>query len=135
MVVILILMTIVAAVTLISSLFIIILERIKTIGLLKALGASNRQIRRVFMLMAERLVIRGLVWGNLLAVGLITLQYFTHAVKLDPASYYVDHVPVSLTPGWFIGVNIGALAVSWLVLMLPAMTIARISPATTMRYE
>lgn len=134
-VVILVLMTIVAAVTLISSLFIIILERIKTIGLLKALGASNRQIRRVFMLMAERLVIRGLIWGNVLAAGLIAIQYYTHAVKLDPASYYVDHVPVNLTIGWFIGVNLGALAVSWLVLMLPAMTIARISPATTMRYE
>lgn len=134
-VVILALMGIVAAVTLISSLFIIILERVKTIGLLKALGASNRQIRRVFMLMAERLVVRGLLWGNLLALVLIAVQHFTQVVPLDPASYYVDHVPVRLSLGWFLGVNAGALAVSWLVLMLPAMTVAKISPATTMRYE
>lgn len=134
-VVILALMGIVAAVTLISSLFIIILERVKTIGLLKALGASNRQIRRIFMLMAERLVLRGLLWGNLLALVIIILQSLTHIIPLDPASYYVDHVPVMLTVGWFAGVNLGALAVSWLVLMVPAMTVAKISPATTMRYE
>ncbi len=134
-VVILALMSIVAAVTLISSLFIIILERVKTIGLLKALGASNRQIRRVFMLMAERLVIRGLFWGNLLALVIIAVQNFTEIIPLDPASYYVDHVPVELTFGWFIGVNLGAIAVSWLVLIVPAMTVAKISPATTMRYE
>lgn len=134
-IVILALMAVVASVTLISSLFIIILERVKTIGLLKALGASNRQIRRVFMLMAERLVMRGLLWGNLLALLLIGVQHFSHLVPLDPGSYYVDHVPVYFSLTWFIGVNLGALAVSWLVLMVPAMTVAKISPASTMRYE
>lgn len=87
------------------------------------------------MLMAERLVIRGLLWGNLLALIIITIQSVTEIIPLDPASYYVDHVPVQLTFGWFIGVNLGAIAVSWLVLMVPAMTVAKISPATTMRYE
>ena len=82
-VVILALMGVVASVTLISSLFIIILERVKTIGLLKALGTSNRQIRRIFMLMAERLVVRGLVWGNLIAVVMIVVQYYTQAVHSD----------------------------------------------------
>ncbi len=134
-VVILILMAVVAAVTLISSLFIIILERVQTIGLLKALGASNRQIRRTFMLMAERLVIRGLIWGNVLALLIIGVQHFTHVIPLDPASYYVDHVPVSLSVMWFLGINLGSLIISWLVLILPAITIARISPAQTMRYE
>lgn len=134
-VVILILMAVVAAVTLISSLFIIILDRVKTIGLLKALGASNRQIRHTFMLMAERLVVRGLLWGNLLALLIIGIQHFTHIIPLDPASYYVDHVPVSLSVMWFLGINVGALVISWIVLILPAITIARISPAQTMRYE
>ena len=134
-IVILILMSIVAAVTLISSLFIIILERVKTIGLLKALGAPNRMIRHVFMMMAERLVCRGLLWGNLLALMIIAIQHFTHLIPLDPASYYVDHVPVNLSLGWFIGINLGALILSWLILILPAITIARISPAQTMRYE
>ena len=87
------------------------------------------------MLMAERLVLRGLLWGNLVALAIIILQSLTHIIPLDPASYYVDHVPVRLTAGWFVGVNMGALAVSWFVLMVPAMTVAKISPATTMRYE
>lgn len=134
-VVILILMAIVAAATLISSLFIIILERVKTIGLLKALGATNGQIRRTFMLMAERLVLRGLLWGNVLALLIISVQHFTHIIPLDAESYYVDHVPVSLSVLWFIGINLGTLIISWLVLILPAITIARISPAQTMRYE
>lgn len=134
-VVILILMAVVAAVTLISSLFIIILERVKTIGLLKALGATNRQIRRTFMLMAERLVLRGLLWGNLLALLIIGIQGFTHVIPLDAESYYVDHVPVSFSLLWFVAINLGTLIISWLVLILPAITIARISPAQTMRYE
>lgn len=134
-IVILALMGAVAAFTLISSLFIIILERVQTIGTLKAMGATNAQIRRVFMLMAERLVLRGLLWGNILALIIISVQAFTHIIPLDPTSYYVDHVPVSLTWWALLGVNLGALLLSWLVLMLPALTIARISPAQTMRYE
>lgn len=133
--VIMILMSLVAAFTLISSLFIIILERVRTIGLLKALGATNGQIRKVFMLMAERLVVRGLLIGNAVGLTLIALQWATHAVPLDPASYYVDFVPVRLTLGAVLGLNLGALLLSWLVLLLPAMIVARISPASTMRYE
>lgn len=134
-VVILALMGAVAAFTLISSLFIIILERVRTIGLLKALGASNAQVRRIFMLMAERLVVRGLLLGNALGLGLIALQAATRAIPLDPASYYVDFVPVSIDWTIIVGLNIAAVALSWLVLMLPALIVSRISPATTMRYE
>lgn len=134
-VVILGLMGAVAAFTLISSLFIIILERVRTIGLLKALGSDNGQIRRIFMLMAERLVLRGLLWGNIIGLGLTAVQYFTHVVPLDPEAYYVNFVPVAFNWPAIIGINVGALALSWLVLMLPAMIVARISPSTTMRYE
>lgn len=134
-VVILILMGCVAAFTLISSLFIIILERVQTIGLLKALGANNTQIRRVFMLMAERLVLRGLLIGNIVGIGIIVVQNLTHIIPLDAAAYYVDFVPVELSVSAVVWLNLGAIALSWLVLMLPAMIVARISPATTMRYE
>lgn len=134
-VVIITLMALVAAFTLVSSLFIIILERVRTIGLLKSLGATNGRIRRVFMLMTERLVVRGLLIGNAVGVGLIALQALTHAVPLDAANYYVDFVPVSLSPAALLWLNLGVIAVSWLVLMLPAAIVARISPASTMRYE
>lgn len=128
-------MALVAAMTLISSLFIIILERIKTIGLLKALGADNGLIRRMVMLMAERLVLTGLLFGNILAITLLLLQKQFHIVPLDPAAYYVDHVPVEPSLIAFIAINAGVILFSWLVLMLPAMAVAHISPATTMRYN
>lgn len=134
-VVILVLMGLVAAFTLISSLFIIILERVRTIGLLKALGASNGQIRRVFMLMAERLVVRGLLIGNAVGLALIALQWFTRIVPLDAESYFVEYVPVEFSLWGVVILNVAVVALSWLVLMLPAIIIARISPATTMRYE
>ncbi|MCM1311198.1 MAG: FtsX-like permease family protein [Bacteroides sp.] len=129
------LMALVAAFTLVSSLFIIILERVHTIGLLKSLGATNGQIRRIFMMMTERLVISGLVIGNVVGLGMIAFQAATHAIPLDAANYYVDFVPVEFSLGAILWLNIGALAVSWVVLMLPAMIISRISPATTLRYE
>lgn len=134
-IVILVLMGGIAAFTLISSLFIIILERVRTIGLLKALGASNAQIRRVFMLMAERLVFRGLLWGNIIGLGLTVMQWQTHLIPLNPESYYVDFVPVEFNLWYVLGVNVGAIVLSWIVLMIPAMIVARISPASTMRYE
>lgn len=134
-VVIIVLMGAVAAFTIFSSLFIIILERVKTIGLLKALGATNREVHRVFMLMAERLVLRGLLIGNIVGLGLIALQSWTHAIPLDPESYFVDYVPVKFTLAGVALLNVGAAVLSWLVLMLPAAMISRISPATTMRYE
>lgn len=134
-VVIITLMALVASFTIISSLFIIILERIRTIGLLKSLGATNRQIRHTFMLMAERLVMRGLIIGNVAGLAIIALQSVTHLIPLDPSSYYVDFVPVRISWLAVAAINLGALAVSWLVLMLPAAIISRISPATTMRYE
>lgn len=134
-VVILALMGAVAAFTLISSLFIIILERVQTIGLLKAMGAANAQVRRTFMLMSQRLVWRGLAIGNAVGLGLMSLQYFTHIIPLDPVNYYVDHVPVQFSLAAIVGVNLGVMLLSWLVVMLPALIISRISPATTMRYE
>ncbi len=134
-VVILTLMGFIAAFTLVSSLFIIILERVRTIGLLKSLGATNAQIRRIFMLMAERLVLRGMLIGNLLALGLIAIQYYTRLIPLDPANYYVDFVPIRLTLLSVIALNLGVLIISWLILILPGLIVARISPATTMRYD
>lgn len=134
-VVVLVLMALVASFTLISSLFIIILERVRTIGLLKALGADNALVRRTFRLMASRLVIRGMVIGNAVGIGIIALQNATHLLPLDPESYFVDFVPMHFSWIGFLALNLGVAAMSWLVLMLPAIIIARISPATTMRYE
>lgn len=134
-VVIIILMACVASFTLVSSLFIIILERVNTIGLLKALGATNKQIRRIFIYMTQRLVIRGLIIGNILALGLVWLQSKFHFLPLDADAYYLNYVPVNISWQTTLTVNIIAIAISLLVLILPSHIIATLSPASTLRYE
>lgn len=132
---IIILMACVAAFTLISSLFIIILERVNTIGLLKAIGATNTQIRKTFIYMAERLVITGLLFGNLLALIFAYLQSKYHLIPLDADAYYLDYVPVDFNLTSLLIVNLSAIVISSLVLILPSHLIAKLSPASSLRFE
>lgn len=134
-VVILVLMGCVAGFTLISSLFVIILQRVRTIGLLKAIGSTDRQIREVFILMAVRLVVIGLLAGNLIALPLLYLQQKLHIVPLDPESYYLDFVPVDVSLTAVIALNIAVAVISFALLIVPSAVISRLSPAETMRYE
>ena len=133
--IILIIMMAVAAVTMISGLLIIILERTQMIGLMKALGARNPMVRHTFMWFAAFIIGRGLLWGNLIALALVALQYFTGIVKLDPATYYVSSVPVEVNVLFVVLLNIGTLLISLLVLIGPSFLISHIHPAKTMTYE
>lgn len=134
-VVILLLMGLVAGLTLVSSLFIIILERVSMIGILKALGAGNRLIERTFIIVAERLVVRGLAIGNAVGLGLIIVQRQWHLLPLNPEAYYLDYVPAEINWWWVLGLNLAVVAVAALVLILPSRIIATLSPASSMRYE
>lgn len=134
-IVIIILMSVVAAFTLVSSLFILVLERVKMIGVLKALGATDGLISRIFIYLAMRIVAYGMIIGNVIGLLLVAVQWKFHTVPLDPDSYYLTYVPVSFNVSDWLLLNIGAVMVSWLVLVLPAMIVSRISPATTIRYE
>lgn len=133
--IILIIMMAVAAVTMISGLLIIILERTQMIGLMKALGARNPMVRHTFMWFAAFIIGRGLLWGNMIALALVPLQYFTGIVKLDPATYYVSSVPVEVNVLFVVLLNIGTLLISLLVLIGPSFLISHIHPAKTMTYE
>lgn len=134
-VVILILMALVSGFSLVSCLFIIILERVPTIGLLKALGAPDRMIRRIFIYMAQRLVIKGMIIGNLAAIAFMIVQKATHILPLDPESYYLNHVPVEFSWPLIIALNIAIFVISWGMLIVPSHLVAGISPAKTMHYE
>ncbi|MBO4380036.1 MAG: ABC transporter permease [Muribaculaceae bacterium] len=134
-VVVLVLMAIVSLFTLISSLIIIILERVNTIGILKALGSTNKQIKRIFILMAIRLVLIGLAIGNVIALGVLFLQKFTHIIPLDPDSYYLTFVPTDINLWHIIAINLVFVALSYVTLILPAQMISKMSPAETIRYE
>ena len=133
--IILIIMMAVAAVTMISGLLIIILERTQMIGLLKALGARNSTVRHTFLWFAAFIIGKGLLWGNIIGLGLVALQHYTQLVKLNPNTYYVSSVPVEVNPLFILLLNAGTLIVSMAVLMGPSFLISHIHPAKTMTYE
>ena len=133
--VILILMTGVAGFTMISGLLIIILERTNMIGVLKALGADNLAIRKVFLSFSVFLIGRGMLWGNLIGLAFVGVQSFFRPFKLDPATYYVDSVPVEFNLWWWILLNVCTLIVSVLMLVGPSFLIAHIHPAKSIKFE
>lgn len=133
--VILVIMLCVAGVTMISGLLILILERTTTIGVLKALGVSNRRIRRIFLVYAGHILVRGMVIGNVFAFLLALLQSQFHLVRLDPATYYVDAVPLAYDPVWLIGINLATLLITLLTLVLPAFIVSVVQPAKTIRFD
>lgn len=130
-----ILMACVSIFTLISSLFIIILERVNMIGLFKALGATNKTIRSIFICMTQRLVFKGLIIGNAIAVTILLIQQKFHVFPLDATSYYVDFVPVAINWTSIIVTNICAMILSAAVLIVPSGAIACLKPAETIRFE
>ncbi len=133
--IILALMVAVAGVTMVSGLLIIILERTTMIGVLKALGARNRMVRRVFLWFAVFIIGRGLLWGDGIALALLLLQRYTGLVHLDPTTYYVDTAPVEINVPIILLLNLATLLVSVLVLIGPSYLVSHIHPAKSMRYE
>lgn len=133
--VILILMTGVAGFTMISGLLIIILERTNMIGILKALGANNWAIRKVFLSFSVFLIGRGMLWGNLIGLTFVVIQSHFRLFKLDPATYYVDAVPVEFNFWLFLLLNVCTLIVSVGMLVGPSYLITRIHPAKSIRFE
>ncbi len=134
-VIILTLMMIVAAFTLISAMLMIVLERIRVIGNFKALGATNGSIRRIFIYLTGKLILKALIIGNVIGIGLALLQKYGHIVRLDPSAYYMPYVPISLSIPALIALNVGILVVSYLTLLLASHIISTIKPTATMRFE
>lgn len=133
--VILVLMTGVAGFTMISSLLIIILERTNMIGLLKALGADNLSIRKIFLHFSVLLIGKGMLWGNIIGLSFCLLQSHFKIFMLDPETYYVNHVPVEMNWGLYLLLNVCTLLVSVLMLVGPSYLITRIHPAKSIRFE
>ncbi len=134
-VVILVLMLAVAGFTMISGLLIIILERTNMIGILKALGQSNRSIRKVFLYVSFFLIGKGMLWGNIIGLAICFLQSQFRLLKLDSSIYYLDAVPIDLNVASFVLLNIGTLAISMLMMLGPSYLITKISPAKSIRFE
>lgn len=134
-VVILVLMLAVAGFTMISGLLIIILERTNMIGMLKALGETNRHIREIFLYVSLFLIGKGMLWGNVIGLLCCWLQSQFQVVKLDPTVYYLEAVPIDLSVGaWFL-LNVGTLLISMAMMLGPSYLITRIDPAKSIRFE
>jgi len=125
----------VAAFNMVSILFILIMERTQMIGILKALGSTNKQIRKIFVWNGVRIISRGLLIGNAIAIGFGLLQDKFRLVVLDPESYYMTFVPISWNWPVFFILNAAVLLVTTLVLFIPSMLISNIQPIKAIRFD
>jgi len=133
--IIIILMVLVSIISMISTLLILVLEKTNMIGILKALGSSNPAIRRIFMIQAGFIILKGLFWGNFIGLALALLQLQTGWFRLDETSYYVSRVPVQLDIWSVLLINAGTFLICLTVLIIPAIVISRISPIRAIRWE
>jgi lipoprotein-releasing system permease protein len=134
-IVILILMSIVAIINMISGLIILILDRTKSIGLLKALGANNAKIKKIFIYQSFFLILKGMIIGNVIAVVLCLVQDKFRIIRLDQASYFISYVPINFSIGIFFITNALCFALILISMYLPTLLISRIDPAKTLHYE
>ena len=133
--IILALMVCVAGFTMISGLLIIILERTQMIGILKALGARNKTVRHTFLWFSVFIIGQGLLFGNIVGIGLVLLQQYTGIITLDPQTYYVSEAPMELNIPLIVMINLATLLICVFVLIAPSFLISHIHPAKSMRYE
>lgn len=134
-IVILVVMILVATINMVVALLVLILERTQMIGILKALGANNWSIRKVFLYNAFYLIIKGLFWGNLIGISLLLIQQYFGLIKLNPENYYVNQAPVYFSLGYILLLNLLTVAVCFLVLLIPSYIITKISPVKAIRYD
>lgn len=134
-VVILTLMLLVAIINMITSVIILIIERSKMIGTLKALGMKNWSIRRIFLYYGGYIILYGLLLGNVLGIGLCLLQKYTGIVKLDEENYYLSVAPINVVPSDIILLNIGAFILILIFLLLPTIIISRLDPVKILRFD
>ncbi len=133
--VILTLMILVSGFNMISGLFILILNRTNMIGILKALGADNQSLRKIFLVQASFIIGIGLALGNLIGIALCMIQDFYKVIPLDPGSYFVDAVPINIQGIHVVSLNIGTLILTIAMLFIPSGIISRISPAKTIKFD
>jgi lipoprotein-releasing system permease protein len=128
-------MILIAGINMITALLVLILERTQMIGILKALGSNNWSIRKLFIYNASYLIILGLVWGNIIGLGILFAQKFFKLFPLDPSVYYVTEAPVFISFGYILALNIGTLLLCLIMLLVPSYIITKISPVKAIRFQ
>lgn len=134
-IVILTVMIIVATINMAVALLVLILERTQMIGILKAMGANNWNVRKIFLYNAFYLIAQGLFWGNLIAISLLLIQKYFGIIQLNPDLYYVNQAPVSINLFHILALNIGTITICLIVLLIPSYIITKISPIKAIRFD
>ena len=133
-IVILIVMIVVATINMVVALLVMILERTQMIGILKSLGADNWSVRKIFLYNASYLIFKGLLWGNIIGIGLLLIQKYFGVIQLNPENYYVNQAPVYINWFYILLLNIGTILICMLVLFLPSYIITKISPVNAIKF-
>lgn len=129
-------MIIVGGINMITALLVLILERTQMIGILKALGAANWSVRKVFLYNAVYLIAIGLFWGNLIGLGLLWMQSKFKFLKFaDPKEYYIEYIPVHIDLITIVALNTGVMVLCLLMLLVPSYIITKISPVKSIKFE
>jgi lipoprotein-releasing system permease protein len=128
-------MILVATINMVVALLVLILERTQMIGILKALGANNWSVRKIFLYNAFYLILRGLLLGNCIGIGVLLVQKYFGVIQLNPENYYVNQAPVYFNLGYILALNLLTVGVCFLVLLIPSYIITKISPIKAIRYE
>lgn len=132
---IIVIMIVVAGINMITALLVLILERTQMIGILRALGSTVWSVRKLFLYNASYLIVRGLIWGNMIGLGLLLLQHFFGVVTLDPETYYVKEAPVYIHFGYVLLLNVGTIVVCMLMLIVPSYIVSKISPVKAIKFD
>lgn len=128
-------MIIVSGINMITALLVLILERTQMIGMLKAVGSTDWSIRKIFLYNAAYLIIKGLIYGNIIGLGILMLQKYFKIIPLNPETYYVTEAPVYLSWDYILLINLGTLALCMAMLLIPSYIITKITPAKSIRFE
>ena len=128
-----ILMIAVGGINMITALLVTVLDKTKLIARLKILGANNSSIRTIFMINGFYLIMKGIIWGNIISLSLMIIQKRFSLVRLDPMTYYSDHVPVEIDPIKILLINLVVIVISMLMLLIPSGTISKIKPNSSFK--
>jgi lipoprotein-releasing system permease protein len=133
--IIIVLMLLIGVINMGSAMLVLIVVRTNFIGMLKALGATNWTIRKIFLIQAGFLMLRGMFWGNLIGLSLCLIQKYTGVISLNPEVYYLSQVPIELDVWHFVGLNLGTIVICLSALVLPSFVITRINPVKAIRFD
>jgi lipoprotein-releasing system permease protein len=129
-------MILVGGINIVTALLVLVLEKTNTIGVLKALGASNWTIRKIFIYQAIYLVIRGLFWGNVIGLSLLGVQYFFRLIQFpNPKEYFMSYIPVSISMSDILFLNIGIVIISFGMLLVPSFVVSKISVIKSIKFD